>query len=133
MSTTSWRWRRRTDDREVSPARQQVVSDRKELFEELNEFVSARNGWLTSVPGAAEVTMQCLVNSTLPDVLRARGYDLVEDGTTASASCRTRSPRCHHRGQHGPDQGRAHAGIVTVKRFSFDLPSPQGLKEPLTS
>jgi hypothetical protein len=56
------------------------VKDRKTRFEVLNEFVRSRNGWVTSVPGDVEVTIACLVGSTLPEELQARGYDLVATG-----------------------------------------------------
>jgi hypothetical protein len=56
------------------------VKDRKVRFEGLNEFVRARNGWITSIPGAPEATMECLPASTLPDELRKMGYDLTETG-----------------------------------------------------
>jgi hypothetical protein len=56
------------------------VRDRKARFAELNEFVRARHGWLTSVPGELEVEMQCLPGSTLPAELRGLGYEVTETG-----------------------------------------------------
>jgi hypothetical protein len=50
------------------------IADRKTRFEALNNFVRSRNGWLTSVPGAPEVTMECLPGSLRPDDLRKLGY-----------------------------------------------------------
>jgi hypothetical protein len=38
----------------------------KSRFAALNEFVTSRHGWITSVPGAVEVTMECLPGSELP-------------------------------------------------------------------
>jgi hypothetical protein len=37
------------------------VKDRKARFEALNEFVRARNGWVTSVPGNIDVTIECSI------------------------------------------------------------------------
>jgi hypothetical protein len=37
---------------------QPEVKDRKLLFAGLLDFVRARRGWLTSVPGAREVTLE---------------------------------------------------------------------------
>jgi hypothetical protein len=54
------------------------VADRKERFAALNAFVMKRHGWITSIPGAPEVTMECLEGASLPDELRALGYHLVE-------------------------------------------------------
>ncbi|MDN5003890.1 hypothetical protein ACFQZO_23930 [Bradyrhizobium sp. GCM10027634] len=59
---------------------QQQTRDRKERFKELNDFVMAKGGWITSIPGAAEVTMECLPGSTLPHSLQGLGYDVVEIG-----------------------------------------------------
>ena len=42
----------------------------------------SRHGWLTSIPGDVEVTMECLPGSTLPDELRRAGYTVTETGTT---------------------------------------------------
>jgi hypothetical protein len=67
------------------------VQDRKTRFEVLNEFVRSRNGWITLVPGDVEVTIECLPRSSLPDELRAQGYDLTPPAT-ASASWQPRSP-----------------------------------------
>jgi hypothetical protein len=62
------------------PGLKQQVMDRKVLFEGINKFVRAKGGWLTSVPGAPEVTMECLPGSTLPDELRKLGYTVEADG-----------------------------------------------------
>jgi hypothetical protein len=62
------------------PGLKQQVKDRKKRFEELNEFVRSRNGFLTSVPGDVNVTMETLPGSTLPEELRKLGYDLNETG-----------------------------------------------------
>jgi hypothetical protein len=57
------------------------VKNGKGLFAEPNEFVRARNGWITSIPGAPEVTMECLPGSMLPDELRrGLGYNVDPDG-----------------------------------------------------
>jgi hypothetical protein len=56
------------------------MKDRKVLFEGLNEYVRARHGWLISILGAREVTMERLHSSTLPDDLRALGYTVEANG-----------------------------------------------------
>jgi hypothetical protein len=56
------------------------VQDRKTRFWVLNEFVRSRNGWITSVPGDVEVTIECLPGSSLPVELQAQGYDPVATG-----------------------------------------------------
>jgi hypothetical protein len=37
-----------------------TVETRKEKFATLNTFVSDRQGWITSLPGAPEITIECL-------------------------------------------------------------------------
>jgi hypothetical protein len=44
--------------------------------------VRARGGWLTSVPGAHEVTFDALVGSALPAQLTAMGYIVEKTGTS---------------------------------------------------
>jgi hypothetical protein len=41
------------------------VQNRKARFTALNEFVRSRNGWITSVPGDVEITIECLPGSAL--------------------------------------------------------------------
>jgi hypothetical protein len=66
------------------------TDDRKTRFAGLNQFVTARHGWLTSIPGESEVTMETLEGSSLPDELKRLGYDVRETGE-GSASCLMRS------------------------------------------
>jgi hypothetical protein len=56
------------------------VKDRKARFVELNEFVRSMNGWLRSVPGDVEITIDCLPSSPLPEKLRKMGYTVTETG-----------------------------------------------------
>jgi hypothetical protein len=46
----------------------------------MNEFVTARGGWITSLPGDVTVRLACSPISSLPDDLRRAGYDLTETG-----------------------------------------------------
>jgi hypothetical protein len=108
------------------------IADRKDRFEGLLEFVTARNGWLTSVPGAQDVTLECLTESTLPDDIRSLGYHLTElpEGERILHSAIVQ------KFGSGPD-GRLetlttgstrpvamtlkHAGIVKVQRYEFEM------------
>jgi hypothetical protein len=58
------------------------IDKRKRRFDELNEFVQARGGWLTSVPGAHEMSFDALPGSRLPDQLTAMGYTVEKTGTS---------------------------------------------------
>jgi hypothetical protein len=47
----------------------------KKGFVTLTAYVTSRNGWVTSIPGAIDVTIECLPGSTLPDLPKL-GYDV---------------------------------------------------------
>jgi hypothetical protein len=80
---------RRRDGQLAASLRDSKVNDRKARFAKLNEFVRARNGWITSISGEREVTRETLEGSaSLPAELHALGYLLT---ARASAFCRTRS------------------------------------------
>jgi hypothetical protein len=80
------------------------IADRRAAFDELNELVTEGGGWLTSTPGHAEIFLECLPASGLPNVLADRGHDLRKE----------------------PDGQRilVSAAIVRTKRFSFDIDRP---------
>ncbi|MBR1298543.1 hypothetical protein [Bradyrhizobium sp. AUGA SZCCT0042] len=62
--------------------RQPEVDKLKEQFEALNAYVTERAGWMTSIPGDPDMRFESLPGSTLPDELRAAGYEVTEIGTT---------------------------------------------------
>jgi hypothetical protein len=97
------------------PFRHEVIADRKERFVALNKYVNARHGWLTSVPGEVDVTMECLPDSTLPDELRA-GAEFMLGGEKV----RLRPYKVIADGEG--QRILPHAGIVRVLRFAFDMP-----------
>jgi hypothetical protein len=105
----------------------------KAKFEAINEFVHARGGWVTSVPGATKVTVECLPDAALPDDLRAAGYDVREigDGERILAHRIVEQFVRRADGKLEPltanstkpvVETRTHAGIVKVKRYGFDMP-----------
>jgi hypothetical protein len=116
------------------PGRQHKIEDRKERFEGSLEFVRARNGWITSVPGAPDVTIECLPDSRLPDDLRGLGYVV----TAAGEGERILHSAITEQLVAGPDGELVpltagstwpvaltvtHAGIFCkVKRYAFELP-----------
>jgi hypothetical protein len=123
----------RTPDRAIYQPKLpgQELANRKDKFAGLNKFVTHRGGWITSVPGALEVAIECLPGSTLPDELRAAGYDLRKDGEgerilpaaivqeftmSSYGAFEPLTP-----GSTKPVEVRRHAGIVAVMRFSFPI------------
>ena len=116
----------------VAAPRQPEVDKRKERFEVLNEFVRSRNGWITSVPGDVEVTIEVLPGSSLPDELQAQGYDLTPtgDGERIVSTAITERFCMGADGELEPltsgstravAQVVTHAGICKVKRFAFRI------------
>jgi hypothetical protein len=110
----------------------QELENRKAKFEKLNAFVTQRDGWLTSVPGDAEVILECLPGSGLPAELRAAGYTLRSDGQGERilGSAITEHLTLTSSGAYVPlapgstkavALTRRHAGIVKVQRYSFGL------------
>ncbi|MES5485952.1 hypothetical protein QMZ05_24630 [Bradyrhizobium sp. INPA03-11B] len=110
----------------------QRTLDRTEQFAALNEFVMARAGWITSIPGDAEIRIECLPDSELPDDLRRLGHHLREEGEGQ----RILAHAVTQMFTTGPDGslqpatlGSSHevtlrvtgAGLGKVKRYSFTL------------
>lgn len=89
-------------------------------FDKLNAFVNSRNGWITSIPGAAEVSIECLPGSELPDELRERGYELEESGEGQRILPAGIVETFITEGSTVP-RTVTHAGIVRVLRFGFSL------------
>lgn len=103
------------------PGEQFKIRDRKELFAALNEMVTeAGDGWLTSVPGAAEVALETLVGSVLPSELAAMGYLLqpLHEGQRMLPMAITQSVRLE--GSSSPIT-ITHAGVCRVQRYTFKL------------
>jgi len=78
------------------------IEERKQRFNDLNAFISQRGGWMTSVPGAHEMTFDALPGSPLPDDLRARGYIVTLVGESQRVL--------------------PNAGIAVVQQYDFWMP-----------
>jgi hypothetical protein len=112
--------------------RDPALEDRKARFFALNDDVTARYGWLTSIPGEVEVEMQALPDSTLPAEIAKLGYDVREIGETERILPSGIVERFTRRADGELElltpgsttavaETRTHAGIVEVKRFAFDI------------
>jgi hypothetical protein len=108
--------------------RDPAVETRLEQFRRVNAFVMARGGWVTSLPGAAEVRIECLPGSIVPSDLRAIGYDLCDDGEGERIlpSAIVQRFTCNAAGEFEPMAGgstrpvaltQRHAGICKVVRY----------------
>jgi len=114
----------------LSARRDPEVDARKTTFAELNEYVISRSGWVTSVPADVKVTVECLPDSTLPDELRARGYDVQPDGEGQRIIPGSIIEQFSLNGDgelvpwiEGKPvaEMRTHAGICRVKRYGFSI------------
>lgn len=115
------------------PGRQrQEVKDRKERFADMVAFVTGRHGWVTSTPGAPEITIDCLPGSTLPDELAKAGHKIEEigRGERIIPGVIVENFTAGPEGELVPlPEGSTkpvvmtmrHTGIVTVTRYSFPI------------
>ena len=99
----------------------------------MNEFVTARGGWITSLPGDVTVRLACSPISSLPDDLRRAGYDLTEtnEGQRILPCAIIEKFVIGADGERKPVAAGStrpiastvtHAGICKVKRYAFDMP-----------
>jgi hypothetical protein len=106
--------------------------DQGKKFRDLNEFISSRHGWITSIPGAVAVTVQCLPGSTLPDDLRGLGHQISEAGEGERILATAITERFTRRadgelepvteGSTRPVTRRVtHAGIATVIQYDLRM------------
>ncbi|MCK1653847.1 hypothetical protein IVA88_20730 [Bradyrhizobium sp. 149] len=103
------------------PGEQFKIRDRKELFAAINEMVTkAGDGWLTSVPGAAEMALETLPMSVLPSELAALGYCLEPLADGQRMLPMPILERVKLEGSSVPITV-THAGVVVVRRFSFPI------------
>jgi hypothetical protein len=95
--------------------------------------VTSRHGWITSIPGDTELTMDCLPGSTLPDDLRGFGHQISEagEGERILATAIIEQFTLTADGEFEPlvegstlpiAETRTHAGICRVKRYAFEMP-----------
>jgi hypothetical protein len=106
----------------TKPTRSLSLPDRKDLFDRINTFVTARSGWLTSVPGAETVALEVLPFSTLPEQLTEKGYALEADGNGTRLIPHAITEAVITEGSTKPAYRVTHAGIVAVDRYRFTLP-----------
>ena len=122
-------WRR--DD---GPARRlQQIADLKEDFSRLNDMcIAAGNAWMTSVAGAPECRLEVIAGSSIPAQLEQLGYRLEGDGVGERILAHAITERFGRaadgtlvsitEGSTLPVVHRvAHAGIVGVVRYTFEL------------
>jgi hypothetical protein len=96
------------------------IETRKDRFDKLLKFVTARHGWIVSVPGAEEIAVECLPTSTLPAELYDAGYDPEPAGEGERILPTAIVETFITEGSTVPRRV-THAGICKVKRYTFLL------------
>ena len=60
----------------------QIPDKRKARHAALNDFITERGGWLTSIPGDPAMRFEAPIGSGLPEELKAKGYLVTPAGGT---------------------------------------------------
>jgi hypothetical protein len=112
--------------------RRQKIETRKARFETLNKFVTQHGGWVTSVPGGIDITIECTETSDLPEKLGDLGYELREVGRRErmAPNAVVEEFISNSRGEMEPittpstrpiSRRVAHAGLIRVVIYDFEL------------
>ncbi len=110
-----------------------AIATRKAKFESILRLVSDLCGWVTSVPGAAEVRFECLPDSPIPDELREHDFKVERDDPSTGE--RILPATIVETLMRGPDgvlvpvtEGSSwpvvriqHAGIVSIERWLIEM------------
>ncbi|NPU12049.1 hypothetical protein HL666_14855 [Bradyrhizobium sp. 83002] len=105
---------------------------RLERFADLNRWVTARGGWIVSLPGADPVVVECLPEMSLASELRDAGYELTPAGegeriipSRIVQKLAMRSDGTYEQLAAGSTRPVAltaiHSGITAVLRYSFSV------------
>jgi hypothetical protein len=89
----------------------------QELWEFLNQYITDNEGWLVSRPELHTLTFQCRLDSTLPELLRSAGYDVVNAGTAERLL-----PSVIDERRGGNTIATQSVSPCEVAVYSFDLP-----------
>jgi hypothetical protein len=110
------------------------IEDRKTRFAKISAYVRANGGFVTSIPGSAEVVIEVLPDSPIPDYLISRGYDVRP--ADPPETMRILASAIVETFMKNPDgtlsilvegstqsvaEVRRHAGITRVMRFTFSI------------
>jgi hypothetical protein len=95
--------------------------DRKKRFAALNDWITDRGGWCTSLPGDPEVRLECLPNSDVPAQLTKLGYELEAAGSGERILPAGRLENVRVDEDSIRTIAVSHASIAKVLRFQFPL------------
>jgi hypothetical protein len=117
-----------------SSPRDPKIDKRKAKFEAINAYVTKRCGWMTSIPGDAEMRFDALPDSNLPQELHDMGYSVIRVGQSQRilphaivGKFTTRADGELEPLAEGSRKAVStritHAGIVQVNQFELRAPS----------
>ena len=91
----------------------------RKFWDRLRDFIHEGGGWITSEPHTSLVRFECLPASSLPELLRSRGYDVVSAGSGERLL-----PSAHAIKQAGNVTSMTTQNVApaTVEIFQFGLP-----------
>jgi chaperone required for assembly of F1-ATPase len=91
----------------------------REFWNQLRDWVHQNEGWIVSEPHTPLIRFECRAESELPQLLRAKGYDLNSAGTNERLMPVTELVR-----EHGCIRrvARDHIAPQMVSVFEFKLP-----------
>jgi hypothetical protein len=98
--------------------RRQKIETRKEQFERVTKFVTQNSGWVVSVPGALDITVECAETSDLHEKLGDLGYELREVGRRERIAP---NAVVEEFVSFGKKKTRNHAGLLPVIIYEFEL------------
>jgi hypothetical protein len=126
--------KRKREDRYISGKPSDDVVAHRRLFDGLNEYIMKHGGWVTSIPGRAEVVFEALPASRLPAQLIELGYNVKPAdpaigqrllANAVSQRLSLTSSGAFEEMTEGSTKAvaeiRTHAGIVRVVRYSFTM------------
>ena len=91
---------------------------RKKLWQALNDYIAANDGWIVSQRDVPTIRFECPVGSSLPDLLKSAGHDPRYVGTHERLLAQTISET---RGNRTITSQVVAPGVAEV--WQFDLPS----------
>jgi hypothetical protein len=98
--------------------RRQKIETLKEQFDRVTKFVTSHGGWVVSVPGALDITIECAEGSDLPEKLAHLGYELREVGRRERMAP---NAVLEEFVSFGKTRTRSYAGLLPVIIFSAEL------------
>ena len=104
----------------LDATQRKLLQTRKELHATLNDFISARGGWLVSVAGESVIRFEVPAGSALPADLKKLEYDVMPVGSTMRTVPNAKLEVLTVAGSTGVVE-RWQEGIIKTDIFEFSL------------